>query len=271
MRNAVISGTFLLSVLAAANTDEVYAPFDEPTFAILEDVSADTHDISPMRELLRRQNGCDSGYTNCGNLGAAGACCRPNQVCSADSQGHVGCCPIGAACTGSLGGSAPTAGSSSPTFIFPSGTAATTTQGFSVGDPTGVSDAPYSYSTVSNQYYPILYIPTTYTNAAACSSAYSSLQTAVASCTAALAGGANGVTINAPNGGITVAPITASLDLPQASSVCSSLSSRAGFGLVVEACGNFGNGGSGAAGKNCKGSIYGIGAGLAVGVAGQML
>ncbi|KAM0723038.1 hypothetical protein Q7P37_001237 [Cladosporium fusiforme] len=63
-------------------------------------------------ELFRRQDSdtCPSGYNNCENIGAPGLCCSPSARCSADAAGHVACCRLGAACTGSIAGAA-TAGS----------------------------------------------------------------------------------------------------------------------------------------------------------------
>lgn len=106
---------------------------------------------------------------------------------------------------------------------------------------------------------------------AACSSAYSSCQTDVSSCTAALAGGIHGVTISGPNGGVTVSEITATLDPTAASQVCQSLSSQACYGLQVAACAAFGTGTANNAGRNRCGHLYGIGAGVAIGMAGEML
>jgi hypothetical protein len=78
------------------------------------------------------------------------------------------------------------------------------------------------------------------------------------------------VTVSGPNGGATITAI-ASLGTPAASSICQSLSSQACSGLVVEACARFGNGGSINAAKTACGNMYGIGAGVAVGIAGQLL
>lgn len=66
----------------------------------------------PHNNLFRRQSDdtCPSGYNNCSNIGAPGLCCSPSARCQADNAGHVACCPLGAACTGSIGGAA-TAGS----------------------------------------------------------------------------------------------------------------------------------------------------------------
>lgn len=77
------------------------------------------------------------------------------------------------------------------------------------------------------------------------------------------------MTVSGPNGGATITAI-ASLGTPAASSICQSLSSQACSGLVVEACARFGSGTVNAA-KTACGNMYGIGAGVAVGIAGQLL
>ena len=63
-----------------------------------------SEDDCNLPSLLRRQNNneCPTSYTNCYGQGAPGLCCQPSAVCSADMAGHVACCPIGAACTGTI-------------------------------------------------------------------------------------------------------------------------------------------------------------------------
>jgi len=224
-------------------------------------------------ELLKRQNGCASGYSACNNINQPGLCCRLDQVCSADAAGHPACCPQGAACTGTInpvntGGFATGTFTSSSPFVTASTTGTGTTGSSFIQASTTPNAQPRS--TVSNQFYPFAFIPTTYTNAAACSSAYTSCQSDAASCTAALASGQNGVTISAPNGGVTITAVP-SLGAESASSICSSLSSQACYNLNVQACARFGDGpGSGAAEMACA-HVYRVGAGVALGIAGQML
>lgn len=275
MRNALIHLPLLLAAVAGAKpADNLISPFFDASIA---DALFDGNDTAVAIELVKRQSGCASGYSNCAGIGAPGSCCKSNsQVCSADSSGHVGCCPVGAACTGTIAGA--TAGQSVVTTGITTTTGtATTTGGFIIGTGTSSSAAITSRSTVPNPYYPFPYIATTYTNAAACSAAYTGCQTDFASCTSALGGSVNGVTVDAPNGaGITVQAITATLPSAQASSACSSLSSVACYNLQVEACQAFGTGsGSAATGAaaraGCRSYVYGMGAGVAVGMAGQML
>ncbi|ORX93219.1 hypothetical protein BCR34DRAFT_620390 [Clohesyomyces aquaticus] len=250
MRNVLVI-FFALFALACA-TPSFLADFIEP---LLEGAPAQNNDTlaEDGPELLKRQGtSCATGYNACSGLGAPGLCCRSGSVCSADAAGHVACCPNGAACTGTIAPVNPgiatvsnTAGgaaSSTVPFVIAStttnggvfiGTAAPTTSGF-VQQGSGSTGR----STVPNQYYPFAFIPTTYTNAAACSQAYSSCQTDAASCTDALASGRQGVTVSAPNGGATITAI-ASLGLPSASAICSSLSGLACYGLQVEACRSF--------------------------------
>ncbi|KAF2189488.1 hypothetical protein K469DRAFT_736827 [Zopfia rhizophila CBS 207.26] len=273
---------FLFAIASA--TPNFLAAFIEP---LLEGPPAQNNDTIAEAglELVKRQSGCANGYSSCANLGAPGLCCRSNSVCSADAVGHVACCPLGAACTGTIdgvnGGSIATAsntGNPAATSTVPYVIASTTQNGVSIGTATATEfvqqsgASSYVRSTVSNQFYPFAFIPTTYTNAAACSSAYTSCQTDAASCTAALANGVQGITVSAPNGGATITAI-ASVGPQSASSICQSLSSQACYGLQVEACQAFGNGNGGNqnSGRNLCGNLYVIGAGVAVGIAGQML
>jgi hypothetical protein len=271
MRNVLNPLLLLLAVGAVDASDNFISPFFD---ASIGDIQSDHNDTQHAIELLKRQGGCSSGYTNCFNLGAPGLCCKPESVCSADSAGHVGCCPVGAACTGLIGGA--TGGQTPPSgLVFASSTASST--GFTFATTTNsVQAAGVTPSTVSNPYYPFPYIATTYTDAAACSAAWTGCQTNSASCTAALGGNGYAVTVAAPNGGVTVEAVTTSLPSSAASSVCSSLSSIGCYGLQVAACAAFGNGNAagatGAAARVGAGAgVYCMGAGVAVGIAGQML
>lgn len=146
MRNALLS---LVAFYAAATTaaaaaaSSSFSPFLAP---LMQETFPDTdgaNNTSPADDLRRRQDGCAGGYGNCFQLGAPQLCCRPESVCSADRAGNIGCCPIGSACTGTIGepqvtGVPPVSGVSSalPTsltgFVFPS-TTVVFGQGTSVG------------------------------------------------------------------------------------------------------------------------------------------
>ncbi|KAF1840858.1 uncharacterized protein K460DRAFT_347225 [Cucurbitaria berberidis CBS 394.84] len=258
----------LLAPLTVLAAPDILAEF-EPALQQLPSTNNETELLTEdgRPELLKRQNNCATNYFPCANLNVLGVCCPRSAVCSADQRGQVACCPIGAACTGALGGSGvqtttaiPTASSTVPFVV------ASTTQNPFVQQTGGAN----ARSTVQNAFFPFPYIPTTYTNAAACSSAYTSCQGDAASCTAALASGAAGVTISAPNGGATITAIP-SLGLQSAQSICASLSSQGCFQLTVEACARFdgAGGGNAAARGRCGGYI--MGAGVAVGIAGQLL
>jgi hypothetical protein len=204
-------------------------------------------------------------------MGFPGSCCKGNANCGLDNVGHVACCPVGAVCTGTVSGA------------FATGGADQTTTALIVGGVSPAAAATGDYSVVANPYYPFKAIPTTYANAAGCSAAWTGCQSDVSRCTAYLQGqqvtdgvatGNAGVTISAPNGGVTV---NAATTLPQAtitmapaqaSSICSSLSMAGCSGLQVTACSVFGNGNG--AGRACGGygAVFG---GAAVGLAGQML
>jgi hypothetical protein len=165
MRTALVP--LLLAPLALAAPDNLAA--FEPALATLDQLTTSNNDTTPIdniAELLKRQNLCGNNQYQCSN--AASLCCPRTAVCSADRNNVVGCCPQGAACTGTLGTSATGVATASTTSPFVS---ASTTSNF-VQQTTAASGA----STVSNAFYPFPYIATTYTNAAACSSAYTRCQ-----------------------------------------------------------------------------------------------
>jgi hypothetical protein len=244
-----------LAALAAAEM-----PFE----AAIPQLSSNTtlpEDGTDSFELVPRQNnGCATSYYACAALNAPGLCCARTAICTADTRGAVACCPQGAQCTGALGQPAATA-TGTPTFVI----ASTTAPG---GPFVQQTNAPGLRSLVPNAFFPFFYIPTTYNNAAACSSAYSTCQSDAASCTTALANGAMGVTISAPNGGATITAVP-SVGLQSAQQICASLSQQACSGLQVEACSAFGGAAGAAATMGCGGLL--MGAGVAVGLAGQLL
>jgi hypothetical protein len=301
MRNTLLIPFFLLSSLAnAAIPDVSILPFEQPLLE--EPYYIDNATSSPdlQLELVKRQNdGCARGYANCATLGAGGLCCPTAQACARDGAGNVACCPPRASCTGTIrpvtntgggvfiasttgtntlasttitGGGAATIGVSTTTeggivFVGASATTGSGTQ--------QASGAMRSY--VNNPYYPYAFIPTTYTNAADCSSAYTTCHADFTSCSNFLAGlaGAGGVTVSvAGGGGTTIAASGPSTTLlaDAASSVCASLSGSACYGLTVEACGAFGvataTNVQGGMAARCVGMRFaaGIGAGLAIGM-----
>lgn len=262
MRN--ILAPLLLSPLLALAAPEALAAFEPALEQLPPTLNNQTLVEDTAFELLKRQgNACAANYYACNNLNAPGLCCPRTAICSADRNNVVACCPQGAACTGTLG-----APSNTLPFVIAT-TTATTTVPFNGATTSFVQQTNPAGSTVQNLFYPFPIIPTTYPSAAACSSAYTSCQRDAASCTIALANGLQGVTVNAPNGGITITAIP-SVGLQNAASICNSLSSQACSLLTVEACAAFGSGsGNAAARQGCGG--YWMGAGVAVGVAGQLL
>lgn len=262
-----IIAPLLLAPLAALAAPDALANF-EPAVEQLPAVYSEMEAMSEKGalELLKRQgNTCATNYYACANLGAPGLCCPRTAVCSADPRGQVACCPQGNVCTGTIG-AVPTA-TTNPT--------ATQTGPFVIASTTGgpfvqQTDGASVGSTVQNQFYPFPYIATTYTNAAACSSAYTSCQGDAAKCTNALANGAQGVTISAPNGGATITAIP-SVGIQSAQSICASLSSIGCYQLTVEACARFDGAGAGNGAMRARCADYLMTAGVAVGIAGQLL
>ena len=279
---------------------EDYSPFS-PAFLNYNYDVLDVREFS-FEELAKRQT-CPSGDANCGN----GACCKAGSTCTSDPSGHVACCPTTAICTGTInigtattlvaGGGATTTASSSVFLVtgsstassgtgilFPSTTTAiaSTAGATAASFPGGVGGG----STVAGAPYPFIYIPTSYANAQACSSAYSECQSQYSACQVSLGGGV-GVTISAPNGGVTQQTVAAS----SASAICSSLSSSACYGLQAGQCNAFGTSGETVTAASTSngnsfvitsanaapthgpgsGGYYEVGMGVAVGIAGLLV
>jgi len=246
---------------AEAGSDDDYSHFSNPLFGLSDAV------------LVKRQS-CASGYNSCSNLGAANACCPSNTNCALDEAGHVACCPFNAVCTGTIAGTIlGTITSTSSNFVL-GGTTSTISS-----ITTGVAGGG---STVPNAYYPFIYIPTSYANAALCSSAWSSCQIESTSCFTSLAG-VNGVTVTGLGVGITVQGSSGTI-LSSASSICSSLSVSACYNLQETQCSVFGGGATatvtsgfvqpGKAGPRqtpCPGMLYAAGAGAVVGAVGALI
>jgi hypothetical protein len=125
--------------------------------------------------------------------------------------------------------------------------------------------------------YPFVYIPTTFPNQAACSSAYSGCVQQFSSCTASL-GGVNGVTVGGGVGGFGTT-VSAIVPTGNAQSICSSLSQKACYGLQIGYCTAFGTRGAtgntivnpgGAAATRSLGGIYEVLTGLAIAIAGMI-
>lgn len=277
--------SFVVILSAVSASFDGFSPYVNPR---------DYTDLS--HKLLRRQ-GCPGGYTNCGALGNSGACCPTNQVCARDAAGNVACCPIRAACTGTIGRTptGPSTGSSTGAVIVGGATGASTqpgpsvtssgtaTSGFLFPSGTTTSAPSFTGSTIAGAAYPFVIIPTTFANAAECSSYATSCSNQYQSCLATLGGGVNGVTVSGANVGITVP--AASTTIASASSVCSSLSQQACFGLQTNICPQYGSGTatgvatggfvvSGAVATRlpgCPGILYAMGAGAIVGAAGALI
>ena len=253
---------FLARFTVATSAD--YSPFLQPYF----DPSFDTVLHKPG-QLDRRQNNCPAGASSCSNLGSSGSCCTSNTNCQLDQAGRVACCPNGASCTGTLGANTgistqvPT--TTSNAFILPTSTNQVNPQVTATG-----------VSTVPNAFFPFVFFPATYSNAAGCSSYYSSCQTEYNSCMASLGGTVNGVTVSGIGGGVTVAGSTPTV---QAQSICSSLSSQACSSGQLANCNTYGTAAqptvtiinANAAPSRCPAGLYGVGVGVALGVAGQVL
>ena len=261
--------------LARASSSN-YSPFFSPYVGeSIQDVEGSGSGLS------RRQTSCNSGFISCASLGGVGVCCKSNAMCALDQAGHVACCPVGSACTGTINAGSVMATGLSSGSIQPSSLSSQTiiTPSRTVGavQITGLR------STVPNSYFPFIYLPTSFSNAAHCSSSVSSCASAFTSCTSSLGGGANGIT--APGVTITGPGVGATGQSPipsaSAASVCSSLSTQACYPLQLTNCPMYGTAGEtapsaatfiapNAAPERCA-ALYGVGVGMAVGLAGRMI
>lgn len=234
--------SLLLLPIAALQIPSILSPFFEPRLDETALVSNETLVLSPENELRKRDGNCPLNYNSCSTLAQedGGACCTAGSTCTFDHARNIACCPIGATCTGTIQIATGTVSTMSGGGVFltttssTGGAAATTTTNTAT---TATITGPVSY--VSNSYFPFPYIATSYTNSADCVSAYDNCQENYAACTADLqGGGGNGVTIVAPGGGTTVAATAVNLGT-SATSICSSLSKAACYGLVTQNCAQF--------------------------------
>jgi hypothetical protein len=231
-----ISLLFLPISASALQISSILSPFFEPRLDETLLISNETLVPSPENELRKRDGNCPLNYNSCSTLALqdGGACCTAGSTCTLDHARNIACCPIGATCTGTIQiatGTTTSTSSGGGGILF--GTTTTTSSTAAIATITG----PASY--VSNPYFPFPYIATSYTNSADCVSAYDNCQVNYAACTVELqGGGGNGVTIVAPGGGTTVAATAVNLGT-SATSICSSLSKAACYGLVTQNCVQF--------------------------------
>ncbi|KAK0115153.1 hypothetical protein ONS96_013619 [Cadophora gregata f. sp. sojae] len=279
--------SLLLLPVSALQIPSILAPFYEPRIEdsiLLSNESLSTSLEEHSNDLRKRDGNCPINFNSCSTFrdSAGGACCTAGTFCTTDRARNIACCPTGAACTGTLDvATATTTGLGGGGAVFGTGTTTTvpTTAIATITDGAAVSY-------VANAFFPWPYIPTTYANSAACNSAYQDCQTNYAACTSALDGsGAGnlgfGVTIVAPNGGITATPTIQSLGIASATSICSSLSSEGCYNIVSENCAQFGTGTEvnfvpgttvNVAARATAGCYaVGVMAGVGLGFAGQMI
>ncbi|KAI0899380.1 hypothetical protein F4806DRAFT_452544 [Annulohypoxylon nitens] len=198
--------------------------------------------IQHFNPIFQRDVTCPADYFSCEDRGAAfaGTCCENGQLCSLDAHSSAACCPTTATCTG----------------VAPTGTSV-------------------SVSYVSNTYFTFPYIPTSFANSVACTSALNQCSSNYQACVSDLAGSAGGVygvTIVVPGGGGTTIAATQGTALPSATatSVCSSLSSEACYNLQTSQCASAGSTGGFVVGNQAPrptaacmaGVIAGVGLGL---------
>ncbi|OKL60219.1 hypothetical protein UA08_04621 [Talaromyces atroroseus] len=218
-------------------------------------------------QILKRDGNCPANYNSCSNEGESGICCESGTTCTVDAANHIACCPTGAKCTGTLGATSTTSG-----FVFPEGT--TTTSSSSSTSSTS-SAASITGSTIPDAAYPFVYIPTTFENAATCSSYYSLCRSEYTSCVVSL-GGQYGVTIGGSGGGVTVEGNSGVTSASAAVSTCSSLSREACYGLQESYCTAYGTstGSSFVTGSNAsarKSSLHEILLAVASGILGMLI
>ena len=239
-----ISTSLLIAFLSTACAISIPAP--TPTACPFTAPLLPGGQADPFFELLRRQNACQAGYSPCTNLGAPNACCNVNAICTVDPNNHVACCPTGASCTGTIG-----ATGSTSSGLLVAGAGATVTTGNTIASTTGNSLFPattanFVQSTVANQYFPFLYIPTTFANAGVCSSYYTSCQSEYSSCITSLGGAVKAATTAPAATNIQLTARQLATATGSAASVCSSLYSQGCYNLQQGYCASL-SGATGAA------------------------
>ena len=171
---------------------------------------------------------CPANYNGCTNYNEPGVCCTNTAFCTVDSNAHLACCPSGKVCTGTVAVSTI------------SGAVVTSYSGLVTATGTGNFQF---ISTIQNAYFLFPVIPSTYANAAVCSTAYNTCQVEYSSCLVQLGATSgtvlNGVTISASNGGTTVTGGAAATTVSDGASICSSLSSQACQGLQSSVCAQY--------------------------------
>lgn len=85
-------------------TSAVDEPSLNPSYAFSASKDQGSQQDAESEVSLHERDGDCGSYNSCSSLGAPSLCCAPNQICSADTLGRVGCCPLGAACTGTIPG-----------------------------------------------------------------------------------------------------------------------------------------------------------------------
>ncbi|KAI1365612.1 hypothetical protein F5Y08DRAFT_172623 [Xylaria arbuscula] len=203
---------------------------------------SDALDFFPIHQ---RDVTCPANYFSCEDQGTQfeGACCENGQTCSLDAQQSAACCPTTATCTG----------------VAP-GTGATATASY-----------------VSNAYFAFPAIATSFSNAAACTSALHDCTDNYDACVQGLEG-ANagyGVTVQVP-GATTVVQAQTTLPSATATSICSTLSLQACHGLSNGLChagtqGGFTIGSANGAPRPTAACMAGILAGVGLGIVGGQL
>ncbi|KAI0804017.1 hypothetical protein GGR55DRAFT_660909 [Xylaria sp. FL0064] len=205
---------------------------------------SDVLDFFPIHQ---RDVICPANYFSCEDKGQQfeGACCENGQTCSLDAHQSAACCPTTATCTGVAPGSGATA----------------------------------TASYVSNAYFAFPVIPTSFSNAAACTTALRDCSDNYDACVQGLEGGnaGYGVTIQVPRaGGTTVTQAQTTLPSATATSVCSTLSLQACHGLSNGLChagtqGGFTVGSANGAPRPTAACVAGIIAGVGIGIVGGRL
>ena len=267
----LLSATAFASHLITSSLAEDYAAFIAPLGNAQQGIRYAMHNLP--RGDSKCPNPCATmGYSNMG----PSVCCPQNAACALDQVGNVACCPDNSVCTGTI---------AAPNSQTTGATAAASSTAAPTGAPSAsISHAISGTSTVANSYYPYPVLPTTFAGAADCSSSYTACQAESAKCTGFIEGGGGyGVTVGGQGGIITqqaaIAPVSAE-------AICSSLSQEGCHGLNVAMCSTLGGAAKAtAAGSFVVGSqtssggaaptrgamMYGIGLGMAAGIARQVV
>ncbi|KAK0355642.1 hypothetical protein LTR02_002577 [Friedmanniomyces endolithicus] len=91
-----------LPALTLSNTTALPTPTQTPPPTNPNPLLAPRQNLISASTTNSIETACPTSYLPCASLGAPNLCCDSSAICSADYAGHVACCRVGAACSGTI-------------------------------------------------------------------------------------------------------------------------------------------------------------------------